>query len=223
MSRSIQIILSLVTFGSAAFFLVAHAEDRPPEPLALGLADNLEKATFAGGCFWCMEPPFDQLDGVISTTSGYAGGDEPNPTYESISGGKTGHAEVVQVVFDPSRVSYEKLLHVYWRNVDPLTSNRQFCDRGRQYRTAILAHDDAQIAAAEASKSALEAAGRFDRAIVTEIVKIGQFTPAEGYHQDYYQKNPIRYAYYRRGCGRDARLEALWGEAASGEENGSHR
>jgi peptide-methionine (S)-S-oxide reductase len=220
MSRSIQIILSLVTFACVAFFFVAHAEDRPPESPAL--ADHLEKATFAGGCFWCMEPPFDNLDGVISTTSGYAGGDEPNPTYESVSAGRTSHAEVVQVVFDPSRVSYEALLHVYWRNVDPLTSNRQFCDGGRQYRTAILAHDDAQIAAAEASKSALEATGRFDRSIVTEIVKIGRFTPAEDYHQDYYQKNPIRYRYYRRGCGRDARLKALWGEEAAGGEKGSH-
>ena len=221
MSRPIQIILSLVMFACAAFFLVAHAEDRPPETAAL--PDNLLKATFAGGCFWCMEPPFDNLDGVISTTSGYAGGEEPNPTYESVSAGRTGHAEVVQVVFDPSRVSYEELLHVYWRNVDPVTSNRQFCDGGRQYRTAILAHDDAQLAAAVASKKALEATGRFDRSIVTEIVPIGHFTPAEDYHQDYYQKNPIRYGYYRRGCGRDARLEVLWGEEAAGGEKGSHR
>ena len=203
-------------FACAAFIFVAHAEDRPPETAAP--PDKLLKATFAGGCFWCMEPPFDKLDGVISTTSGYAGGEEPNPTYKSVSAGRTGHAEVVQVVFDPSRVSYEKLLHVYWRNVDPVTSNRQFCDGGRQYRTAILAHDDAQLAAALASKKALEATGRFDRPIVTEIVEIGLFTPAEDYHQDYYQKNPIRYGYYRRGCGRDARLEVLWGEEAGGGE-----
>ena len=221
MSGPIRIILSLVTLACVTFFLVARAEDRPPETAAM--PENLLKATFAGGCFWCMEPPFDKLDGVISTTSGYAGGEEPNPTYDSVSAGRTGHAEVVQVVFDSSRVSYEELLYVYWRNVDPVTSNRQFCDGGQQYRTAILAHDDVQLVAAVASKKALEATGRFDRPIVTEIVQIGHFTPAEDYHQDYYQKNPIRYGYYRRGCGRDARLEVLWGEEAVGGEKGSHR
>jgi peptide-methionine (S)-S-oxide reductase len=170
------------------------------------------KATFAGGCFWCMEPPFDKLDGVISTISGYAGGKKKNPTYEEVSAGNTGHAEVVQVTYDPKKITYEKLLEVFWRNVDPLTPNRQFCDVGSQYRTAIFYHDETQKRLAEESKKALSK--RFKEPIVTEIVAASEFYPAEDYHQDYYTKNPLRYKYYRYNCGRDQRLEALWGPAA---------
>lgn len=178
---------------------------------SIARADELTKATFAGGCFWCMEPPFDALDGVVSTTSGYIGGQEENPTYEQVSAGATGHAEAVEVVFDPSKVSYESLLRVYWRNVDPTARDRQFCDVGRQYRTAIFAHDDAQKRAAEESKRKVEASGVLKGAeIVTEIVPAGTFWPAEDYHQDYYLRNRFRYKYYRWGCGRDARLEELW-------------
>ncbi len=181
-----------------------------------GAAVVTAKATFAGGCFWCMEPPFDALPGVLSTTSGYAGGDEVDPTYKQVASGKTGHAEVVQVEYDPSRITYAELLRVYWRNVDPITRNRQFCDGGRQYRTAIYAHDEAQLEAARASRDTLDREGRFPRPIVTEIERIGSFYPAEDYHQDYYKRNPIRYRYYRRGCGRDARLAELWGDQAGG-------
>jgi peptide-methionine (S)-S-oxide reductase len=170
------------------------------------------KATFAGGCFWCMEPPFDKLDGVISTISGYAGGKKKNPTYEEVSAGNTGHAEVVQITYDPKKITYEKLLEVFWRNVDPLTPNRQFCDVGSQYRTAIFYHDETQKRLAEESKKALSK--RFKEPIVTEIVAASDFYPAEDYHQDYYTKNPLRYKYYRYNCGRDQRLEALWGPAA---------
>ena len=166
------------------------------------------KATFAGGCFWCMEPPYDKLDGVISTISGYAGGTKKNPTYEEVSAGKTGHTEVVQVTYDPKKITYEKLLDVFWHNVDPLTANRQFCDVGSQYRTAIFYHDETQKRLAEESKKAL--GKRFKEPIVTEIVAASEFYPAEDYHQDYYIKNPLRYKYYRYNCGRDQRLEALW-------------
>jgi peptide-methionine (S)-S-oxide reductase len=166
-------------------------------------------ATFAGGCFWCMEPPFDKLDGVISTISGYTGGRKKNPTYEEVSAGTTGHAEAVQVTYDPKKITYEKLLDVFWHNVDPLTPNRQFCDVGSQYRTAIFYHDETQKRLAEESKKAL--AKRFKEPIVTEIVAYSEFYPAEDYHQDYYIKNPLRYKYYRYSCGRDQRLEALWG------------
>jgi len=168
-------------------------------------------ATFAGGCFWCMEKPFDQLDGVISTTAGYAGGREPSPTYEMVSRGQTSHAEVVQVAYDPAKLSFEKLLEVYWRNVDPFAVNRQFCDGGAQYRSAIFYSNDAERAAAETSKAAL--AERFKQPIATQIAPLnGSFTPAEAYHQDYYLRNPIRYRYYRNSCGRDQRLEAIWGK-----------
>jgi peptide-methionine (S)-S-oxide reductase len=170
------------------------------------------KATFAGGCFWCMEPPYDKLDGVISTISGYTGGKKKNPTYEEVSAGNTGHAEAVQITYDPKKISYEKLLDVFWHNVDPLAANRQFCDVGSQYRTAIFYHDETQKRLAEESKKAI--AKRFKEAIVTEIVAASEFYPAEDYHQDYYIKNPLRYKYYRYSCGRDQRLEALWGPAA---------
>jgi peptide-methionine (S)-S-oxide reductase len=170
-------------------------------------------ATFAGGCFWCMEPPFDKLDGVLATTSGYMGGKSARPTYAEVSAGGSGHAEVVQVRYDPARIGYDKLLDVYWRNVDPTVRDRQFCDVGSQYRTAIFVHDDAQRRAAEASRAALEKVKPFKEAIVTPVETAGEFWPAEDYHQDYYLKNPVRYNYYRSGCGRDRRLAELWGEA----------
>lgn len=175
-------------------------------------AETLATATFAGGCFWCMEPPFDELDGVISTTSGYTGGQTKNPSYEEVSSGVTGHTEAVQVVFDPAKVSYAKLLDVFWRNIDPLTPDAQFCDHGSQYRTAIFYHGEEQMRLAEASKKALEQSGRFMKPIVTEIVPAREFYQAEEHHQDYYQKNPWRYKFYRYQCGRDQRLEQLWGK-----------
>ena len=182
--------------------------------LGLGQAEKpaLEKATFAGGCFWCMEPPFDALEGVVSTTSGYTGGRVANPTYEEVSSGRTGHAEAVEIVYDPSKVSYEDLLRVFWRNVDPTDGGGQFCDRGSQYRTAIFYHDEKQRELAEASKRELDASGRLPAPIVTEIVKAKTFYRAEDYHQDYYETHAFRYKLYRRGCGRDRVLKRLWGD-----------
>jgi peptide-methionine (S)-S-oxide reductase len=174
-------------------------------------AGTMEKATFAGGCFWCMEHPFDELDGVVSTTSGYVGGFKKNPTYQQVSAGKTGHTEAVQVVFDPEKVSYETLLNVYWRNTDPTTANRQFCDIGSQYRPGIFYADEAQKKQAEASKEQLQKNKPFEQKIVTEISPVGAFWAAESYHQDYYLKNPLRYRFYRYNCGRDKRLQQLWG------------
>jgi peptide-methionine (S)-S-oxide reductase len=169
------------------------------------------KATFAGGCFWCMEPPYDELDGVLSTISGYMGGKTKNPTYEEVSSGRTGHAEVVQITYDPKKIAYSKLLEVFWRNIDPLTSNAQFCDHGSQYRSGIFYHDEEQKRLAQESKATL--GKRFKDPIVTEIVAASTFYPAEDYHQDYYVKNPVRYKLYRYGCGRDQRLKEVWGAA----------
>jgi peptide methionine sulfoxide reductase msrA/msrB len=173
---------------------------------------KLEKATFAGGCFWCMEHPFDHLEGVTSVTSGYTGGQKKNPTYEEVSAGGTGHAESVQILYDPEKVSYADLLGVFWHNIDPTTPNRQFCDVGTQYRTAIFYHNEKQRRLAEESKKALEDSTRMKSKIVTEIVPASEFYPAEEYHQKYYQKNPVRYKFYRFNCGRDQRLRQLWGE-----------
>jgi peptide-methionine (S)-S-oxide reductase len=173
-----------------------------------------EIATFAGGCFWCVEADFDKVPGVISTTSGYTGGSVVNPTYEQVAAKRTGHAEAVQIVFDPARVSYAQLLEKYWRTIDPTVRDRQFCDTGTPYRTAIFANSDAQLAAANASLAALEKSKPFKEPIVTTIERAGPFYPAEEYHQDYYKKNPVRYTYYRTSCGRDARLKQLWGSAA---------
>ncbi len=175
---------------------------------------GLAKATFAGGCFWCMVHPFDELPGVVSVTSGYTGGTKKKPNYEEVSAGTTGHAESVEIVFDPTKISYEKLLDVFWHNIDPTTKDREFCDTGHQYRTAIFYHDENQKRLAEASKQALEKSKPFPGPIVTEIVPASIFYPAEEYHQNYYKKNPIRYKYYRWGCGRDKRLQELWGSAA---------
>ena len=181
-----------------------------PPPASTGSA----QATFAGGCFWCMEPPFDKLPGVISTTSGYTGGHTQQPTYREVSAGGTGHAEAVQVMYDPQKVSYEKLLEVFWHNIDPTQKDGQFCDHGNQYRTAIFYHDETQKQLAEASKAQLQKTKSFEGEIVTEIVPAGEFYAAEDYHQDYYLKNPLRYKFYRTTCGRDQRLQTLWGKAS---------
>ncbi|MDQ6998931.1 MAG: peptide-methionine (S)-S-oxide reductase MsrA [Mariprofundus sp.] len=174
-------------------------------------ANGMETATFAAGCFWCMEHPFDEIDGVISTTSGYTGGHKDQPTYQQVSSGITGHAEAVQILFDPAKVSYEQLLAIYWRNSDPTTANRQFCDTGSQYRPAIFYHNNQQQSLALASKKDIQRHKTFVKDIVTEIKPASTFWPAETYHQDYYLKNPIRYKFYRYNCGRDKRLQYLWG------------
>jgi peptide-methionine (S)-S-oxide reductase len=175
-------------------------------------AKGLETATFAGGCSWCMEHPFDELNGVVSVTSGYTGGRKVNPTYEEVSSGTTGHAESVQVVFDPSKVTYQKLLDVFWHNIDPTVADRQFCDTGHQYRSAIFYHDETQRRLAEESKASLDHSKKLPSPVVTEIVPATTFYAAEEYHQHYYRKNPIRYKFYRSRCGRDQRLEELWGK-----------
>jgi peptide-methionine (S)-S-oxide reductase len=188
---------------------LAQSTMAPPPP------EGLKVATFAAGCFWCVEPPFDKLDGVVSTTSGYAQGGTVNPTYRQVASGATGHVEAVRVVYDPAKVSYEKLLEVFWRNVDPLDAGGQFCDRGSPYRPGIYTHDDEQRRAAEDSKATLAASKRFDRPIAVEIEPARDFYVAEDYHQDYATKNPSKYAYYRWGCGRDRRLQELWGAPGS--------
>jgi peptide-methionine (S)-S-oxide reductase len=188
----------------------APVDEEAPAKLPLPTATQ-QIATFAGGCFWCMESPFDHLDGVLATTSGYTGGDRKDPTYEQVSHEETGHAESVQVLFDPAKVSYEQLLDVFWHNVDPTALDFQFCDAGHQYRSAIFYHDAAQKTAAIASKAALEKSKPFAGGIVTEITAANTFYPAENYHQDYYLKNPVRYKFYRYNCGRDQRLTELWG------------
>jgi len=199
--------LSLLILGMVLLPLVLAPGPARGEPA-------LKVAIFAGGCFWCMEGPFDKLAGVVSTTSGYTGGEKKNPTYKEVSAGGTGHAEAVRIVYDPAKVSYERLLEVFWHNIDPLARDRQFCDAGPQYRSAIFHVDEEQRRAAAASKAALEASGKLKGPIATQIVPAGEFWPAEEYHQDYYQKNPIRYRYYRGGCGRDSRLKELWGDDA---------
>jgi peptide-methionine (S)-S-oxide reductase len=197
---------ALVAVGS-----VSGPSAAGPAPAAPMSQNPTAVATFAGGCFWCMEPPFDKLDGVLETISGYMGGRTKNPTYEEVSAGGTGHAEVVQVKYDPSRITYKQLLDVFWRNIDPTTPNRQFCDAGSQYRAAIFFHDEEQQRLAEQSKQDIVSSGRFPR-VVTEVQAATAFYRAEEYHQDYYTKNPVRYRLYRTGCGRDRVLERLWGK-----------
>ncbi|CUS33406.1 Peptide methionine sulfoxide reductase MsrA [Candidatus Nitrospira nitrosa] len=170
------------------------------------------KAYFAGGCFWCMEEAFEKVEGVVSVVSGYMGGTAANPTYEEVSAGRTGHAESVEVIYDPTKVTYQKLLDAFWHNVDPLTPNAQFCDHGTQYRSAVFYSNEEEKRQAEESKSAIEQARKFPAPIVTQLVPAATFYSAEDYHQDYYKKNPLRYKYYKYGCGRANRLEALWGK-----------
>ena len=200
---------SALALAALVAFVSAPAQAQAPAP-----KPGTAVATFAGGCFWCMEPPYDKLPGVLATTSGYMGGFKRYPTYEEVSSGATGHAEVVQVTYDPTKVSYQKLLDVFWVNVDPTVKDQQFCDHGTQYRTAIFVNSPEQRKAAEASKAAIEKSKPFKEPIVTPIVDAGEFWAAEDYHQDYYVKNPVRYKYYRTGCGRDARLKQLWGDKA---------
>ncbi len=192
-----------------------------PAGLSLGAAsksgaaeDHLEVATFAGGCFWCVESDFDKVPGVVRTVSGYTGGAVPDPTYKRVSAGGTGHREAVQIFYDPKRVSYAALVEIFWRSVDPTDGGGQFCDRGDSYETAIFANSVEQHQQAEVSKGALQRSGVLGRPVVTPIEAAGPFYPAEDYHQDYYQENPLRYGFYRYRCGRDARIEALWGEDA---------
>lgn len=216
----------------AAFACGNAASDAPAEPAPAQKASSRDTAyaalpqpeegqavaTFAGGCFWCMEKPFDDLDGVLATTSGYAGGELERPSYKQVSSGETRHLEVVQVLYDPDRVSYEKLLDVFWRNVDPFDDGGQFCDRGYQYTTAIFTHGEDQREAAEASKQ--EVAERFDQPIATDVRSAAEFYPAEEYHQNFYEKQPLRYGMYRSGCGRDRTLENIWGDEAGGHAEG---
>ena len=200
------------SFLMAVFFaLPIFASAQTP-----AIAPATAKATFAGGCFWCMEGPFDVLDGVLSTTSGYIGGKTKNPSYKEVSSGSTGHTEAVQVVYDPKKVTYEKLLYVFWRNIDPTTKDQQFCDVGSQYRSGIFYHDEGQKKLADESKAALVKSRPFKGEIVSEITAATEFTAAEEYHQDYYKKNALQYKFYRAGCGRDAKLKQLWGDEAGG-------
>ena len=191
---------------------MAAAESTPSNDAAP--SGRAETATFAGGCFWCMEGPFERLAGVRSVTSGYTGGTKLHPTYEEVSAGATGHAEAVQIVYDPAQIGYQQLLDVFWRNIDPTQVDGQFADHGRQYRTAIFYHGEAQRRLAEASKGQLARSGRFSQPIVTEIVPASTFYRAEEYHQDYYKKNPVRYKLYRFGSGRDGYLKRVWGRDA---------
>jgi peptide methionine sulfoxide reductase msrA/msrB len=201
---------ALLTFALLVLGTPGFGADKPS---SASPPTGEEKATFAGGCFWCMEPPFEKLEGVKAAVSGYSGGPEKNPTYEQVSNGKTGHTESVQTTFDPKKISYEKLVEVYWRSMDPTDAGGQFADRGKQYRPAIFYHSEAQKKIAEASKAALGKSKRFAKPIVVPIEKFDAFYPAEEYHQDYYKKDPERYSSYRRGSGREGFLEKTWGKA----------
>ncbi len=200
----------MTVIDSPRVVAVSNSTPAPAKPRA-----SADTAMFAGGCFWSMERPFQHVPGVKSTTVGYAGGHKANPTYEEVNTRTTGHTETVLVVYDPSAVTYEKLLDVYWRNIDPVTKDRQFCDGGNDYRTAIFTHGAAQKTAAFKSKAALDKSGRFNKPIVTEVVANVPFWRGEEYHQQFADRNPARYEAYRRGCGRDARLRELWGDAAA--------
>lgn len=195
-----------VTVGLAVGWLVIHDAARAAE-------GGSAKATFAGGCFWCMEEVFEKVDGVTAVISGYTGGHVANPTYEQVSVGRTGHAESVEVHYDPSRVTYRQLLDVFWRNIDPVTANAQFCDHGSQYRSAVFYHDEEQGRLAKESRQAIEESKKFGQPIATQITAASAFFPAEEYHQDFYKKNPIRYKFYKFNCGRAQRLEELWGKS----------
>ncbi len=206
---------ALQTLFATLCLAFGGAQAQPVTAVPSGMA----AAIFAGGCFWCMEAPFDKLDGVLSTTSGYTGGSKKFPTYEEVSAGITGHTEAVRVVYDPKKVTYRQLLEVFWKNVDPIVRDRQFCDGGTQYRSGIFWQDEEQKKLADESRALLDKGQAFGSArpvgfkggVVTEVTRAGDFWAAEEYHQDYYKKNPVRYNYYRTGCGRDARLKDLWG------------
>ena len=196
-------VVAFVLFGALGLPQVSYGNDN----------FHQAKATFAGGCFWCMEEAFEAVEGVVSVISGYTGGQVENPTYEQVSAGSTGHTESIEVTFDPNKVTYQQLLEVFWRNVDPTTPNAQFCDHGNQYRTAIFYHDEVQHQLIDASKKKIESSKTFHEPIITEILPASVFYPAEDYHQDFYTKNPIRYKYYKWNCGRAKRLEQLWGQS----------
>lgn len=187
-----------------------------------GRIKNAETATFAGGCFWCMEAPFEKMDGVLDVVSGYTGGQMENPTYEQVSSGKSGHLEAIQVLYDPAKISYETLLDIFWRQIDPTDAGGSFVDRGPQYRSAIFYHNKEQKQTAEKSKAGIAASGRYEKPIATEIIAYDRFYPAEDYHQDYYKKNPIRYKYYRHGSGRDSFLEKIWEKAPENKNTGTN-
>lgn len=214
--RTVRITLRLLGMAAMLVTVAACSQAGSAEQAAASTTPSAATATatFAGGCFWCMESDFDKVAGVISTTSGYTGGSLANPTYEQVSAGGTGHAEAVQVRYDPKKVGYAKLLDVFWHNVDPVAVDRQFCDHGNQYRSEIFYGTAQEERLAEASKKTLEDSGRFDQPIATQVVAATTFYPAEDYHQDYYKKNPIRYKFYRFNCGRDQRLHDLWGDKA---------
>jgi len=206
----LPIFRAFALFAALVLGLPASAQQPAPAPAA-----GLAVATLAGGCFWCMEPPFEKLDGVFTVYSGYMGGTTKNPTYEQVSRGGTGHAEVVQITYDPAKISYQQLLDVFWVNIDPVDKGGQFCDRGDQYRPEIFVHSPEQRKLAEASKAALDASKKLPWPVAVNVTDAGAFTKAEEYHQKFHLKNPDHYKRYRRGCGRDARLEALWGKAAA--------
>ncbi|NBB88127.1 MAG: peptide-methionine (S)-S-oxide reductase MsrA [Bacteroidetes bacterium] len=220
MKRLSLLGLAAVLLVTMTGYLLFASAPSAPNDQADGTPDTLaidpsvaDTATFAGGCFWCMEPPFDRIDGVAATISGFSGGDVENPSYRQVTSGGTGHRESLQVIYDSTAVSYNELLYVFWRNVDPLDDGGQFCDRGYHYSPAIFPHDAGQRAAAETTRDALT--DRFDQPIVVAIDDFDAFYAAEEYHQNYYEKNPDHYYRYRRSCGRDARLEALWGDEAN--------
>ncbi len=206
-AASLAALLGVLALGHSRL----HAQTAPAANAA---TSAIAKAVFAGGCFWCVEADFDKVPGVISTISGYIGGSVANPTYQQVSGNLTGHAEAVEIVFDPAKVSYAQLVEHFWRTIDPTEKNGQFCDQGSPYRTAIFAQDADQLKTAQASKAALQKSKPFKAPVLTEITQATAFYRAEEYHQDYYLKNPVRYKYYRSNCGRDAQLKRLWGTLA---------
>jgi peptide-methionine (S)-S-oxide reductase len=205
----IQLLIGLLSVSLILMTAPVFAKDKGHA----ASVPRFEKALFAGGCFWCMESAFDKLEGVKAVISGYTGGHKKNPSYEEVSSGATGHAEAIEITYDPAVISYSKLLDVFWHNIDPTVKDRQFCDVGAQYRTAIWYQNEEQRRLAEESKKALEKSHRFKGPIYTEITQATQFYPAEEYHQKYYQKNPLRYKFYRHNCGRDQRLKELWGNS----------
>lgn len=209
--RCFPLVMIALLLGVSPHVCAQDSQAAPPAPAGATTAT----ATFAGGCFWCMEPPFDRLDGVISTTSGFTGGRRADAIYERVSSGRTGHVEAVQIVYDPRKIDYAKLLLVFWYNIDPVATKGQFCDVGDQYRSAIFYHDEQQRQLAEASRRELEASGRFTQPITTEIVTAKRFYPADDEHQDYYLRNPVRYKFYHYRCGREQRLQEVWGKPAS--------
>ena len=213
-SRKTFAFLAAITVCLASIFVVLNAQSESNGAAKGGSsAVPHAEAIFAGGCFWCLEPPYDKVDGVIATISGYTDGHKENPSYKEVSSGTTGHTEAVKITYDPAKVSYERLVEIFWRNIDPTTPNRQFCDGGTQYRSGIYYLDEAQQKVAEQSKRDIEASGVLKQPIVTEIKPATRFYPAEDYHQDYYLKNPVRYKFYRYNCGRDQRLSEIWGSS----------